>query len=193
MPSGRRIAPASGVRDTARDTAPRRETDTATALVDVTELLAALRALERRLRQQSAFRASFARSASPAEHAVLRCLADGDGPLSLVALARRIERDEGSACVLVQRLHARRLVRKRPDPTDGRRLQISATPAGRRVAEDVLDDSSSALAHALAAWPAERVDAAAALLTQLTEALPTTHARGVPEPSRAATRQRDAS
>ena len=192
MPGGRRIAPPEGVYEAVRLTARPCDTDAATALVNVTELIAAIRALERRLRQQSALRASTARSASPAEHAVLRCLADADGPLSLVALAGRIARDQGSACVLVQRLHARRLVQKWPDPTDGRRLQISVTAAGRRAADEVLDDSSSALAHALAAWPAGRVEAAAALLAQLTEALPTMRSPGVPDPSRTAPRRRDA-
>ena len=143
------------------------------ARADVRDFLAALRLLEQRLRQQAARRGPEPRVASPAELAVLRCLAAAPGPLSLAALAACVQRDASSVSVLVQRLRIRRLVQRKSDPQDSRRLRLSVTPAGRRVAQESPDGTGSALAHAVAAWPADRRRAALDLLTRITEVLAT--------------------
>jgi DNA-binding MarR family transcriptional regulator len=108
---------------------------------------------------------------SVAEQQVLRCLAEAPGPLSLTALAACTHRDVSSVSVLVQKLHARRLVHRRPDPDDRRRILLSPTPAGRGVLTATPDGVQTALARTVAAWPAARVRAATELLLQLTEGL----------------------
>ena len=82
-----------------------------------------------------------------------------------------MHRDVSSVSVLVQRLHERRFVQKRPDPVDQRRLLLSATPRGRRLVQDAPDGAHMAPAVALADWPADRVQDATDLLRQLAAAL----------------------
>ena len=157
------------------------------ARASVHDVLTALQALERRLRQRAARQLPGSRVASRAERVVLRRLADAPSPLSLVALASRVQRDVSSVCVLVQHLHIRGLLHKRADPRDGRRLQLSVTRAGRRIAherpEGTEGGTSGELADALADWPEGRRQAALELLTQLTEVLATTgHTAPAPKP-----------
>jgi DNA-binding MarR family transcriptional regulator len=133
------------------------------------ELLDALRALDRALRLQRG--AAARRTVHPAELAALRCLADAPGPLSLGELAECLHLDPSSVSVVVSKLTARGLVRKRISAEDRRRCEISATAVGRREADRAPDGEREALERALPGWPAHRVREAARLISHLAGAL----------------------
>lgn len=149
-----------------------REAASLRTFLEAGELLAAMRTLESQLRQHSqraTGKSSF--QATMAELAVLRCLADAARPLTLGSVAARLQRDASSVSVLVQRLHKRRLVQRRSDSGDRRRLLLAATPMGRRVVEATPDRARVALAHAIDGWSPEQVGAAVDLFTKLTTGL----------------------
>ena len=131
-----------------------------------------MRALTARLRRHAAAERVGPQTVSMAERTVLRCLAEAPGPLSLSAVADCIHRDASSVCVVAHRLSVRRLVQKRSDPEDRRRVLLSTTAKGRRAAEETPDGAGDALARAVAAAPLEQVRTATALLGQLAAALP---------------------
>ena len=139
-----------------------------------TELVDAVRALDRALRLQPRPLdppADGSPNVSVAERAALRCLADAPGPLSLGGLSARLHRDPSSASVVVTRLVARRLVRKRPCLDDRRRCLLSVTAAGRRAVAHTPDGASAALTRALAAWRPARARTFGRLLSQLAQRL----------------------
>jgi len=62
----------------------------------------------------------------------LRRLFDA-GPVSVTELAARVGVDQGSVSRTVERLIQRELVRREPDPNDGRATRLTLTVAGRRL------------------------------------------------------------
>jgi DNA-binding MarR family transcriptional regulator len=73
-------------------------------------------------------------------------------------------------------LEARGFVKRRPDPADGRKLLIEATPAGRRVVADLLRRRHEWLAGAiereLAPAEQETLATAAALIGRISASAP---------------------
>ncbi|MGW6688289.1 MarR family winged helix-turn-helix transcriptional regulator [Streptomyces sp. NPDC054961] len=91
-----------------------------------------------------------------------KVLAQLKGPLPMRGLAALLVCDASNVTGIVDRLEARELVRREPDPVDRRVKNVVATDAGRDVirrvreemqathgALDVLDDTESATLHAL--------------------------------------------
>jgi DNA-binding MarR family transcriptional regulator len=97
----------------------------------VREVLDGVRHLVRALRlsHQEALRRV---GLSAAQVFVLQSLNDGD-PLSLGELAKSTATDQSSVSVVVARLVEARLVSRRRSLRDGRRLELSLTPAGRAL------------------------------------------------------------
>jgi DNA-binding MarR family transcriptional regulator len=153
-----------------RDDEPDRESRTSTA-ASAAEILDTIRALERALLLQRRAEAPALRAASVADRRTLECVAYAPEPLSVGQVAERLRRDPSSASVSVSRLVERGLLRKEPDPVDRRQCLLSATPAGRRLADQTPDRTRAALERALASWPEGRARTAAQLITQLAEAL----------------------
>ncbi|MBT2471499.1 MarR family transcriptional regulator [Streptomyces sp. ISL-66] len=91
-----------------------------------------------------------------------KVLAQLKGPLPMRGLAALLVCDASNVTGIVDRLEARELVRREPDPVDRRVKNVVATDAGRDVirrvreemqathgALDALDDAESATLHAL--------------------------------------------
>jgi DNA-binding MarR family transcriptional regulator len=118
----------------------------------VREVLDSVRQLVRALRlsHQEALRRV---GLSAAQVFVLQSLEDGQ-PLSLGEVAERTATDQSSVSVVVARLVRARLVGRRRSLRDGRRLELSLTPAGRALlrkappslAQESLVDALEALA-----------------------------------------------
>src|SRR5579871_1381417 len=60
---------------------------------------------------------------------------DLDRPISMRELAERLKSDPSNLTGLIDRLEARGLVERRPDPTDRRIKGLALTPAGARLRE----------------------------------------------------------
>lgn len=91
-----------------------------------------------------------------------KVLAQLNGPLPMRGLAALLVCDASNVTGIVDRLEARELVRREPDPVDRRVKNVVATDAGREVirrvreemqathgALDVLDDAERATLHSL--------------------------------------------
>jgi DNA-binding MarR family transcriptional regulator len=69
---------------------------------------------------------------APAQARALHEL-DLDRPISMRALAERLKSDPSNLTGLIDRLEARGLVERRPDPTDRRIKGLALTPAGAQL------------------------------------------------------------
>ena len=74
---------------------------------------------------------------APAQARALHEL-DLDRPISMRELAERLKSDPSNLTGLIDRLEARGLVERRPDPTDRRIKGLALTPAGARLRERLL-------------------------------------------------------
>ncbi|GGS12253.1 MULTISPECIES: MarR family winged helix-turn-helix transcriptional regulator [Streptomyces] len=105
-------------------------------------------------------------AAAAAQHGLTstqaRVLAQLDGPVPMRGLATLLVCDASNVTGIVDRLEARELVRREPDPADRRVKNVVATDAGRDVirrvreemqamhgALDTLDEAESATLYAL--------------------------------------------
>lgn len=101
-------------------------------------------------------------------HAIVRA----EAPRSITDLGHAIGVDQPRASRLVQSLADAGLVRRIPDPADGRRVVIEATKAGRaHIAAHAEARATEVAAAAEALTPAERAELAR-LLAKLAEAWP---------------------
>ncbi len=75
-----------------------------------------------------------------------RCLdiIDQTGPLTAGELARRIGLSTGAVTAVIDRLERARLVLRRRDPADRRRVNIELTPEAQRLAEEIYGPMSDA-------------------------------------------------
>ena len=78
---------------------------------------------------------------APTEAVALLHLANRDMIVSEISHAAGLQRSGGS--VLVDRLHARRLIKRTPDERDRRVVRVSLTPSGSRIASVLLEQISS--------------------------------------------------
>ena len=117
-------------------------------------LSAAMRRLRARLRQESP--PALAELTMPQALALARIAEEG--PISNAALAAGEYLRPQSTHEMVLLLEDRGFVQRRPDPTDGRKLLIDATPRGRRVVSELMELRHRWLAGAIERdlSPAER-------------------------------------
>ena len=78
---------------------------------------------------------------TPTEAVALLQLMNEDMTVSEISHAAGLQRSGGS--VLVDRLHARRLIKRTPDARDRRVVRVSLTPGGSRIAAVLLERLSS--------------------------------------------------
>lgn len=76
-------------------------------------------------------------------------LADG-GPLSLSDLGDELRVTRANVSLVLRSLEQHKLIRRRPDPGDGRKLRAVVTDRGQRVLADVIPEAVDALHAALA-------------------------------------------
>jgi DNA-binding MarR family transcriptional regulator len=72
---------------------------------------------------------------------------------------------------VLKRLEGQRLLRKRPDPRDGRRTLLSLTEQGRAIDVEVEGSVESAVQRVLATMPSESIHAAREVLTEIAKRL----------------------
>ena len=99
----------------------------------------------------------------------LRQLAEAGGPLTLRELARRMGCAKSNASALVDRLEAQRLVRRFPDPEDGRGVLIELTSEGVRGYDTGLRLAGEAESQVLGALDQAERRALAGLLAKVGE------------------------
>jgi DNA-binding MarR family transcriptional regulator len=93
------------------------------------------------------------------------------GPLRPGALAEQSHTDPSTVSRQVAELVRRELVRREPDPSDGRASLLAITDAGREVCERVRALRREMLAAAVAGWTDAELDTFAALLSRFNGAL----------------------
>lgn len=105
-----------------------------------------------------------------AQMLVLQTLRDYDGA-SVTALAERTFTHQSTVSVVVERLVERGLVAREHSPSDGRRLVLSVTPAGRAVLRRSPPLAQARLFEALAKLSDARLRAFAETLTMTVHAM----------------------
>jgi len=131
-------------------------------------LLASLSVLVRRVRQVAADG-----GLTMPERTALSHL-DHSGPTTSSALARQVQITAQAMGATLGALQARGLVERRPDPSDGRRVVLTVTDAGRQALKDKRNGRAELIAKALTGGtftPAElaQLAAAAPLLERLAQ------------------------
>ncbi|SDQ13522.1 MarR family winged helix-turn-helix transcriptional regulator [Quadrisphaera sp. DSM 44207] len=92
----------------------------------------------------------------------------GLGPLRVTALADAVHADASTISRQVADLVREGLVRREPDPVDGRAHLLAVTDAGADLVARTRRERTRTTAQALPAWTAEELDALATALTRLT-------------------------
>ena len=106
-----------------------------------------------------------------------------EGPQRPGTLAELCHADPSTVSRQVAELVRRELVRREPDPSDGRASLLAITDAGREVCERVRTLRRELLAAAVAAWTDSELDTFAGLLSRFNGALGAAYG---PPPTRAA-------
>ncbi|MGE3680337.1 MAG: MarR family winged helix-turn-helix transcriptional regulator [Bdellovibrionales bacterium] len=133
------------------------------------EILDAIRKILRAIRESSRA-AESELGLSGAQLLVLQLLKTG-GPLSINELAEATQTHQSSVSVVAARLAQAELVQRRPSPVDGRRVEISLTPAGVRLLNKRFPIlAQERLISAVAQLPSGKQKALAELLNQVVEA-----------------------
>jgi DNA-binding MarR family transcriptional regulator len=105
-----------------------------------------------------------------AAYVILRHL-DSAGPQNVSALAARLNLDGSTVTRQVSAMQRDGLIRRAPDPHDGRGTVVSPTRAGLDRMAAVRAARTRLYGEILADWPAEERDALAGLLSRLNESL----------------------
>ncbi len=108
---------------------------------------------------------------------VLRAIGAEPG-IAAGPLAQLLRVDPGTLSATLKRLVARRLVARRADPTDARRVALHLTPAGRKLAAPRPGTVEAAVTRVLAETPPRDVARTVAFLERLAEELFATPGRG---------------
>lgn len=93
------------------------------------------------------------------------------GPLRASVIGTVFEIDKGAVSRQVQQLLDLGLIRREPDPDDGRATLVSVSPEGVRSLADVTAYRRAWLDERLGGWSAAELDDLAALLGRYNEAL----------------------
>jgi DNA-binding MarR family transcriptional regulator len=131
----------------------------------VRPVLDGIRKLVRSLRLSSQ-RAQREEGISGAQLFVLQKLAESDGQ-SVSELAVRTATDQSSVSVVVARLVRRRLVARRSDPRDRRRLRLTLTASGRALARRAPAPAQQSLVGAIESLPRSEQAALADLVEKI--------------------------
>jgi DNA-binding MarR family transcriptional regulator len=91
------------------------------------------------------------------------------GPVTVKAIGERLLLDSGTLSPLLKRLEERRLVKKRPDADDARRVVVSLTAKGRALRAEALKVPEALLCRLLAEGGPDAAGRVAALRSQLQE------------------------
>lgn len=102
-----------------------------------------------------------------AQLSFLRCVEGGGGALSLGGVAERLCCAKSNATQLADRLEAQGLVRRVPDPADGRSVRAVLTEEGRRRLEAGEGARRAAAAEMLGDLPAADLEELVALLDRV--------------------------
>ena len=135
----------------------------------VGEALSALRQIVHSLHRASRS-AERVHGVSGAQLFVLQLLADAPAN-SLNALAERTLTHQSSVSVVVSRLVARGLVERKRSPEDGRRIELSLSPAGEELLARAPAAMQIRLIEALRGMPKRELRTLAGLLTELVSAM----------------------
>ncbi len=103
------------------------------------------------------------------EHLVRTVLANG--PVRITDLAVWQGVDKSTITPQVRRLEQRGLVKRSPDPGDGRAALLTVTVKGRRTCERMDATAVAFISEALQEWPEEDREAFAALFSRFAENL----------------------
>jgi len=98
----------------------------------------------------------------------LRMLSHEDG-LQQGIIAERLFTDKGVVSRVVRQLESLGLVRRDPDPTDGRAQIVSVTDEGRDRLDQVVSDDRSMLRARLSTWELDDIRRLRTLLAKLNE------------------------
>jgi DNA-binding MarR family transcriptional regulator len=141
------------------------------------EVLEAVRRIVQTLHESSRC-AEQSLGVSGAQLFVLQCLAEGPGA-SINELAARTHTHQSSVSVVVTKLVARGLVRRTRAKGDGRRLELSLTAAGHRLAARAPHAAQDRLIAAVQKLPAGRRAVLADALAELAQAVAGTRRAGM--------------
>lgn len=123
-------------------------------IAETEEILAHLRALRRDLLHNPFADAAGSGLTGP-QVTVMACLVSA-GPITLTELSRHLGMSHSTASGIVDRLEARDLVRRTPDPADRRRTRIAVTEGVTRYVSELEAGPPGRLAAALARASAEQ-------------------------------------
>ena len=98
---------------------------------------------------------------------LMRLLADAEGDVGVMELARQLGINAAAVTRQVQELESERLVLRRADPHDGRRTRIRLSPKGRKLMDELLDCSHEFERLLSSALSADEMTNAAAALSKL--------------------------
>jgi DNA-binding MarR family transcriptional regulator len=93
------------------------------------------------------------------------------GPMRLRDLAESKGVDSSTASRQAAQLVRAGMIRRDPDPGDGRAALLGLTDKGRHFCEHLLDARRRAIEEALRDWPSERISALADMLGELNQAI----------------------
>jgi DNA-binding MarR family transcriptional regulator len=93
------------------------------------------------------------------------------GPRRQGELAEMLLLDPSTVSRYVGQLARAGYVQRRPDPQDGRAVQLAATDDGERVAREIDRRRHAVISQALAGWPPDDVGRLVALLSRLNDDL----------------------
>lgn len=92
---------------------------------------------------------------------------DASGPMRLTELAQHFGVVPSTVCRHVQQLERQGLVDKKPDPTDGRAVQLTPSEKGRKILRELKNARESTLTESLSTWSERDRDQLASLLNRL--------------------------
>ncbi len=96
----------------------------------------------------------------------------GEHPrLSPGQLAEMLHLDPSTVTGILKRLEKRRLARRLPDPSDGRRVIVVLTESGRQASAPDANTVEALVARALAVFPRTKIEATEEVLRTLTNVL----------------------
>ena len=98
---------------------------------------------------------------------LLRCVGAYPG-MTAGQLASVLNVDPGTVSAALRRLEQKKLIERRRDPVDGRRVALGLTPLGRGLDTPAVGTVEAAVAELLASTPSSDVDVLSAALERLT-------------------------
>lgn len=138
---------------------------------DVLELLRVIWALDHALQSRSKAMATAFGVTGP-QRFVLRVVEDAPG-ISSGELAEYLHLHPSTLTGVLQRLDQRKLLRRKKDPKDARRMLLELTPAGRQVLKNKRTSVEAVVRRAIGREKREHVGTALEVLKRITSELET--------------------